>query len=528
MTKHELERPQSSDSPLKRAKQESALAPTFNGRYKQPDFSAGFFNAFHHRQSFHDAASDAKVYPDPYPAAVLPNFLESTVYLQKLREELLEEPYFHKSNDLYEFYQSEDLRLSKKPHIKAFKEAIYSHEFFAMMSALTGIDLDPSIIDLNGNQYHEGCYLLCHDDDIKNEKEGRRIAFILYLVDDDWSAADGGALDLFRCDANGHPVEVVQSLVPSRNSLAFFELSPMSYHQVAEVLSKTKSRVSISGWFHGALQTKLISKSMPFRPMEKNQDETLESLINPDYLTKAAMKNILSVFLDQSSIELQRFLKPEVYDQLLAEMASSSSSTDDNNNNDNKMSIWDEHVGPRHVRCYSRASGKQPSLPIPPMMARLQRLLTSHLFTDYLRKITNLGLLSVFSELRMFEKGDYTLLHDHALERTGLDVVFSMPDFGPGQSEWSESWGGGATHYVSDKTTLLTLLPRHNTLSVVLRDEGTLRFVRYLNYRVKSAKRRELSLLYTINEDDDEDVDEEEEEEEDQEQDDKKPMDVDE
>ncbi|KAG0268798.1 Prolyl 3-hydroxylase ogfod1 [Actinomortierella ambigua] len=522
MAKHVLEHPQNSDAPLKRAKQEGAVAPTFNGRYGQADFSAEFFKAFHQRQSFHDAASDAKVYPDPYPAAVLPNFLESTEYLQKLREELLEEPYFHKSNDLYEFYQSEDLRLSKKPHIKAFKEAIYSQQFFAMMSALTGIDLDPSIIDLNGNQYHEGCYLLCHDDDIKNEKEGRRIAFILYLVDDDWSAADGGALDLFKCDTNGHPVEVVQSLVPSRNSLAFFELSPMSYHQVAEVLSKTKSRVSISGWFHGALQTKLVSKSMPFRSLEENQVETLEGLINPDYLTKAAMKNILNVFLDQSSIELQRFLQPAVYDQLLAEMASSSAE-------DKKMSIWDEQVGPRHVRCYSRASGKPSSPPIPPTMARLQRLLTSRVFTDYLRKITNLGLLSVFSELRMFEKGDYTLLHDHALERTGLDVVFSMPDFGPGQQEWSESWGGGATHYVSDKTTLLTLLPRHNTLSVVLRDEGTLRFVRYLNYRVKSAKRRELSLLYTIDEDDDEEEEEEEEEgEEDQEQDGKKPMDVDE
>ena len=35
--------------------------------------------------------------------------------------------------------------------------------------------------------------LLCHDDDL----EGRRIAFILYLVPKSWKEEDGGYLDLF-------------------------------------------------------------------------------------------------------------------------------------------------------------------------------------------------------------------------------------------------------------------------------------------------------------------------------------------
>lgn len=37
--------------------------------------------------------------------------------------------------------------------------------------------------------------LLCHDDEL----EGRRIAFILYLVPP-WDKADGGTLDLFSTD----------------------------------------------------------------------------------------------------------------------------------------------------------------------------------------------------------------------------------------------------------------------------------------------------------------------------------------
>jgi Rps23 Pro-64 3,4-dihydroxylase Tpa1-like proline 4-hydroxylase len=44
-------------------------------------------------------------------------------------------------------------------------------------------------------------YLLCHDDDIHGTIEGRRIAFIYYLVPDDWKETDGGTLDLFDTDS---------------------------------------------------------------------------------------------------------------------------------------------------------------------------------------------------------------------------------------------------------------------------------------------------------------------------------------
>lgn len=40
--------------------------------------------------------------------------------------------------------------------------------------------------------------LLCHDDEL----EGRRIAFILYLVPP-WEKSDGGTLDLFSTDGKG-------------------------------------------------------------------------------------------------------------------------------------------------------------------------------------------------------------------------------------------------------------------------------------------------------------------------------------
>ncbi|KAF9114167.1 hypothetical protein BGX27_011523 [Mortierella sp. AM989] len=513
MTKRDL--PPDASAIQKRAKTNTQNAitidlPTFNSRYSDPEFVQGFNQAFRDRKLFEDPKSNAKVIEYPYPTASLPNFLQSTTYLQTVREELLTEEYYHKSNDLYEFYQSEDLRLSKKPHIAALKNAIYSQEFFAMMSSLTGIDLDPSVIDLNGNQYSEGCYLLCHDDDIKNEKEGRRIAFILYLVDEDWSAADGGALDLFRCNETGHPIEVAQSLVPVRNTLAFFELSSVSYHQVAEVLSRDKTRISISGWFHGPLQTKLVSKTMPFTPLKEQENASLEALLNPDYLSDSSIQNICNVFSDQSSIELQKFLKPEIYKALSEELdalgAEEGAQTD--------QPLWDEKMGPSHVRSYRRVSHHNHAR-VPATLARIQQLFSSKVFEAYLTKIANLSFLSINTELRMFKKGDYTLLHDHALERNGLDVVFSFPAMPNSQhqeskpAEWSESWGAGATHYVADKANLLTLYPKHNTLTMVLRDEGTLRFVRYLNSRVGDFRRRELSALYTVNDEDEKDDEDE-------------------
>lgn len=100
--------------------------------------------------------------------------------------------------------------------------------------------------------------LLCHDDEL----EGRRVAFILYLVPP-WQSSDGGTLDLYATDGeyptwclfvcvcisvildnrsfvyfsslssgNFQPQSIVKSLVPSWNTLVLFEVSPVSFHQV--------------------------------------------------------------------------------------------------------------------------------------------------------------------------------------------------------------------------------------------------------------------------------------------------------
>lgn len=44
---------------------------------------------------------------------------------------------------------------------------------------------------------------------------------------------------------------LTRSLAPKRNRLLMFQVSERSFHQVAEVLSHDKRRLSLHGWFHG-------------------------------------------------------------------------------------------------------------------------------------------------------------------------------------------------------------------------------------------------------------------------------------
>ena len=69
---------------------------------------------------------------------------------------------------------------------------------------MTGIQLSPAKTDVTSPKYEHTDFLLCHDDDIHDDEKqhGRRIAFIYYLVPDDWSLSDGGHLDLFKVDGS--------------------------------------------------------------------------------------------------------------------------------------------------------------------------------------------------------------------------------------------------------------------------------------------------------------------------------------
>jgi len=105
------------------------------------------------------------------------------LFSKKLREELELLDYFKKDNDLYDFAQSQDLKdvdHSKYPLIGKLKEVLYSEKFRNYLKNVTGIELTGlnSTVSISAAVYEDSHHLLCHDDEL----EGRRIAYILYLV----------------------------------------------------------------------------------------------------------------------------------------------------------------------------------------------------------------------------------------------------------------------------------------------------------------------------------------------------------
>ncbi|XP_059120547.1 prolyl 3-hydroxylase OGFOD1 isoform X2 [Peromyscus eremicus] len=246
---------------------------------------------------------------DPFLHCVIPNFIQSQDFLEGLQMELLSLDFHEKYNDLYKFQQSDDLKKRKEPHISALRKLMFE-DFRDWLSKVSSIDLEPTI-DMSCAKYEFTDALLCHDDEL----EGRRIAFILYLVPS-WDRSLGGTLDLYNTDEHFQPKRIVKSLTPSWNKLVFFEVSPVSFHQVSEVLSEETSRLSISGWFHGpslARPPTYFEPPVPRHPHIPQDHEILYEWINPAYLEMDYQMQIQEEFEERSEILLKEFLKPEKF-----------------------------------------------------------------------------------------------------------------------------------------------------------------------------------------------------------------------
>lgn len=191
----------------------------------------------------------ASVTTSAFPLALWPNFLDPKS-CSDLQQELVLMNFSLRSSDLYEFHQTKDLKnlqSSTNPLIFQLCNELYSPQFLNVMERVTGRRLG-SHVDISGQRYQQGDFLLCHDDRL----EKRRIALILYLVEKD-ANLKGGNLFALRSDEEGRPVlHDPQIVKPQWNTLAFFEVSRFSFHQVEQIYSEKVPRYSITCWFHDA------------------------------------------------------------------------------------------------------------------------------------------------------------------------------------------------------------------------------------------------------------------------------------
>lgn len=105
--------------------------------------------------------------------------------------------------------------------------------------------------DLRGFAYGPGHYLLPHTDHVDVTAGGspRALAYACYLPSPEPPV--GGELELYRCAHDGDALTVTEparTIAPVANRLVVFDVSPVSLHQVREVLAGL--RISLAGWFY--------------------------------------------------------------------------------------------------------------------------------------------------------------------------------------------------------------------------------------------------------------------------------------
>ena len=440
------------------------INPLYSSLSRQ-DWTAEIRDSFSKVKDYHDAVSQSTLTCAPFRVATLPNFLSQEKIID-LTSAVKKLEFNHKSNDLYEFYQSNELKYMKDGVIAELASSLQSETWIGRLSEITGTQLSGRI-DMAAQQYRQGGYLLCHDDDMGQDEDARLIAFILYLTDPDWTEADGGHLQLYDTDENGQPGKIVQSILPKSNTFAFFTLSRTSYHQVQEVFSTKFTRYSISGWFRGTRQVKPALIEYQLLKSVGQQE-----WINPVYLNPGNIAMLQNAFCDQAYLVLREFIQPQLFADLM------------------NATLKFTHVGPANVQSFSKL------YKCDDIWAQIIAWFQSEQFKNFLESITGLN-LSAFTDIsvRKFSFEDYTLVHDKIIEPLGLDVIFSFPLFSNDTNEWNDSWGG-QLQYVYEKDSIFTHTPQRNELVLVYRSDAEVhKFVKYVN-RSSCAERKELVGIY--------------------------------
>ncbi|GMH35924.1 hypothetical protein BSKO_03792 [Bryopsis sp. KO-2023] len=448
-----------------------------------------------------------------------------------------------KETDIFKVFQTGDLAnltheggkdSANVSDLIAFRDAIYGPQFRNFVKEVVGCDELSSQVDCSCNVYPQGGHLLCHDDVIGT----RCVSYIIYFTDPDleWTEAAGGALELYPVqtgsDGTSEPTVLPsKSLLPAWNRMVLFKVTPgASFHSVQEVFGSEDHRLSISGWFHAADQPADAHKASlkQLKAMEgkdtcrsfsqlscdssgdalPNECRTLLSnWVNPSYLKDDSIESIYQKFLSEGSIQLQDFILPSVLNGILEE----AKAIDARQLGRKPPTRYDlgtdggwEAVGPPHKQRYMRFNGGDEKC------GALMKTLTETLFQSpefacLLHHMTGAIPDGFYSEVRRFRPGlDYTVAHYGVLSQdTRLDAVLCIVDDQDENDD--EAWAGGEVggyeaylladedddgnegkeaadvyRLEEDEGGVLSVSPACNTLNLVLRDRGLMRFVKYV------------------------------------------------
>ena len=98
-------------------------------------------------------------------------------------------------------------------------------------------------------------------------------------------------------------------------------------------------------------------------------------------------------------------------------------------------------------------------------------------FKKIIEQIIELKNYKIKYEIRKFEPGNYTLVHDSEKEKAGIDFFI---DFSKNGRNY-----GGYTSYLTETDELIALNPMQNTISFIERKNGVMRYTKYVTSQQK-------------------------------------------
>ncbi|KAJ2746466.1 putative component of NuA3 histone acetyltransferase complex [Coemansia sp. BCRC 34301] len=262
----------------------------------------------------------------------------------------------------------------------------------------------------------------------------------------------------------------------------------------------------------------------------------LSKYINPDYLSEKIVSQVAEKFAEDSHIQLASFLNSET----AAVLASALKQVDKFDNMDGiaipphgtgERGRW-HAFGPPVIRRYMRLDGPamanaamgsaqdvqttDAELRANALLASLRDdLFSSGAYARWLGSITTLALSGSRGMVRRFRSGlDYTLGTPDGTTTTTLDAVLCLVD---DPDQWADGVVGGYQCYVDggnedeasndgsvyraseEDGALLTTPAAWNTLSVVMREPGVVKFVKYVSASAPGS-RWDVSFEYKVDE----------------------------
>ncbi|KAI7847350.1 Oxoglutarate and iron-dependent oxygenase degradation C-term-domain-containing protein [Circinella umbellata] len=488
--------------------------------------------------------------------------------LRRVRKEIFTELHFTlKETDIYKVHQTGDLanldglpkdELNRLSSLFELRNAIYSPEFREFISSVTDSGpLSGSKTDMSINNYKEGCHLLNHDDVIGT----RRVSYILYLTDPDepWDPKYGGALELYPVIEKGTPANEPTVIIPPQwNQFVMFTVQPgHSFHSVEEVVPEGKPRLSISGWFHipqegepgyqkereaselkssleqlqeesdsSAKYAHYSSPEVDDEALSEDTIKTLSDWMNPHYLNIKILKQMAERFYDESAVQCKEILNKELFAKFQAATAHMDKEQIKKGliapHGTGVGEGWETYGPPHRLRYMTLSQDQTKAGETAQLFADLKSKFESEAFRQWLAVVAQLKPQGYRGQARRFRPGhDYTLATTNTRGQAVLDVTFCLATTPNAQANalWESGECGGYECYMSphdeeedpatykaadEEGALLTMTAGCNELSLVLRDAGVMRFIKYVSARAPGS-RWDVAFEYDLPEEEEDD-----------------------